>query len=80
MAAEEARAQAGFDRLGDRHGTRAQTAIRFSLANPDVSCVVIGLAELAHLEEALAGAENGPLPDDAVAELNDLYDTEFGGL
>ena len=80
MAQEEARARAVFDRLGDRHGTRAQTAIRFSLANPDVSCVVIGLAELAHLEEALAGAENGPLPDDAVADLNDLYDTEFGGL
>ena len=80
MAQEEARARAVFDRLGDRHGTRAQTAIRFSLANPDVSCVVIGLAELAHLEEALAGAEKGPLPDDAIAELNDLYDTEFGRL
>ena len=80
MAAEEARARAVFDRLGDRYGTRAQTAIRFSLANPDVSCVVIGLAELAHLEEALDGAEMGPLPDEAVAQLSDLYDTEFGRL
>jgi hypothetical protein len=34
--------------------SRAQTAIRFALANPDISGVVVGLAELSHLEVALA--------------------------
>ena len=64
MAAEEARVRAVFNKLGDRYGTRAQTAIRFALANPDLSCVVVGFAEIGHIEEALAGAELGPLPDD----------------
>ena len=70
---EERMAQAAFDALGNSHGTRAQTAIRFVLANPDVSCAILGSAELAHLDEALAGAAMGPLPNDALVRLNDLY-------
>jgi L-galactose dehydrogenase/L-glyceraldehyde 3-phosphate reductase len=73
MAAEEARVRAVFDRLGNRYGTRAQTAIRFALANPDLSCVVVGFAEIGHIEEALAGAGMGPLPDDALAALREVY-------
>jgi L-galactose dehydrogenase/L-glyceraldehyde 3-phosphate reductase len=75
MAAEEARVRAVFDRLGDRYGTRAQTAIRFALANPDLSCVVVGFAEIGHIEEALAGAELGPLPEEALAALREVYET-----
>jgi aryl-alcohol dehydrogenase-like predicted oxidoreductase len=77
---EEKRARAVFARLGDKYGTRAQTAIRFGLANPDVSCVVFGLAELSHLEEALGAAELGPLPQEALDELATLYEAEFEGL
>ena len=73
MAAEEARVRAVFAKLGDRYGTRAQTAIRFALANPDLSCVVVGFAEIAHIEEALAGAEMGPLPGEALAALREVY-------
>ncbi|HEX5078340.1 MAG TPA: aldo/keto reductase [Geminicoccaceae bacterium] len=73
MRAEEARVRAVFAKLGDRHGTRAQTAIRFALANPDLSCVVVGFAEIAHIEEALAGAEMGPLPAEALAALREVY-------
>jgi len=73
MTAEEARVRAVFARLGDRYGTRAQTALRFSLANPDLSCIVVGFAEIAHIEEALAGAALGPLPEDALAELREVY-------
>ena len=62
---EEMRARAVWRRLDERYGTRAQTAIRFALANPDIDCVVVGMAELGHLEEALTAAEMGPLPDDA---------------
>ena len=73
LPSEERRARAVVRRLGERYGTRAQSAIRFALANPDISCVVVGLAELSHLEEALAAAEMGPLPDDALAALREVY-------
>jgi D-threo-aldose 1-dehydrogenase len=75
---EEVRARAVWQRLDERYGTRAQTAIRFALANPDIDCVVVGMAELGHLEEALAAAEMGPLPDEALAELGALYEKGFG--
>ena len=74
---EEARARAVWRVLDERYGTRAQTAIRFALANPDIAGVVVGLAELSHLEEALAAAEMGPLPDEALAELRALYERGF---
>jgi len=73
MAAEEARVRAVFDRLGERYGSRAQTAIRFALANPDLSCVIVGFAEIGHIEEALAGAKMGPLPEEALAALREVY-------
>ncbi len=77
---EEKRADAVFDRLGDKYGSRAQTAIRFGLANPDIACLIFGLAELSHLEEALGAADLGPLPQEALDELNTLYAAQFGGL
>jgi aryl-alcohol dehydrogenase-like predicted oxidoreductase len=75
---EERRARAAFAALGDTYGTRAQAALRFVLANPDVSCAIIGLAEHAHLEEALAGAALGPLPRQALDALEKVYTTDFG--
>jgi L-galactose dehydrogenase/L-glyceraldehyde 3-phosphate reductase len=78
LATEEARARAVFARLGERYGSRAQTAIRFALANPDISCVLVGMAELAHLEEALAAAAIGPLPEQARRELDEVYRSNFG--
>ena len=77
---EERRACAVFERLGDKYATRAQTALRFGLANPDVACVIFGLAELSHLEEALGAAEMDPLPQEALDELTTLYAAEFGAL
>ncbi len=78
LPTEERRAHAAFAALGGAHGTRAQTALRFVLANPDVSCAVIGLAEPAHLEEALAGAALGPLPRQALEPLEEVYTNDFG--
>jgi D-threo-aldose 1-dehydrogenase len=78
LPSEERRARAVVRRLGERYGTRAQSAIRFALANPDIACVVVGLAELSHLEEALAAAEMGPLPADALAGLREVYASGFG--
>jgi aryl-alcohol dehydrogenase-like predicted oxidoreductase len=71
---EAARAQQLFTRLGDAHGTRAQTAIRFALANADLSTVVVGVASLDQLSEALGGFEKGPLPKSALDGIADLTD------
>lgn len=70
IADEEARAAAAFSVLdGDAYGTRAQTALRYALSCPDMSCVVVGMAELDHLEQALAAQRRGGLPDEALARL-----------
>ncbi len=69
MEAEEARAQAVLAALGERPETRAQTAIRFGLSHPAVSTVVFGVAEMAHVRQALAAPGLGPLEEDALAAL-----------
>jgi aryl-alcohol dehydrogenase-like predicted oxidoreductase len=63
--------------LGSRFGTPAQAALRFTLGNRDLSSRVIGIAELAYLDEALAAVERGPLPPEAIAKLDQLWATDF---
>ena len=75
---ESQRAAAAFSALGDEYGSRAQTALRFVLSNPDISCAVFGLAEFSHLREALDAAEMGPLPQSELDKLNQVYATNFG--
>jgi aryl-alcohol dehydrogenase-like predicted oxidoreductase len=70
---EAAKARALFDVLGERYGSRAQTAIRFALAEPRLSCVVFGLAAIEHLEEALSAASMGPLDQAALDEIDSVY-------
>lgn len=77
LAEEERKARAVFEVMGERFGTRAQAAIRFSLASPDIACVAVGMAELSHLDEAIAAAEMGPLPAAALAKLRALYPSDF---
>ena len=67
-----------FAAIGPEHGTRAQVALRFVLSNPDISCAIVGMAELQHLDEALQAQAMGPLPPDALAKLDALYATDFG--
>jgi L-galactose dehydrogenase/L-glyceraldehyde 3-phosphate reductase len=74
---EAKRAHAVLAALGTGYGTRAQAALRFSLANPDLACVVIGLAEPSHLEEAIAAEAAGPLPAEAIARLDAVYAKGF---
>jgi len=80
VAADEARARVVVDAIGDRYGTRAQLAIRYALANPNVSGVLVGMAELSHLDEALAAVEMGPLPQEGLDAIHELVDSGFGGL
>jgi D-threo-aldose 1-dehydrogenase len=75
---EARRADAVYGLLVAEYGTRAQTALRFVLSNPDISCAVFGLAEFGHLEQALAAEAMGPLPLAAVRRLEPLYSTNFG--
>jgi D-threo-aldose 1-dehydrogenase len=72
---EKRRAAAVFAALPS--GSRAQAAVRFSLANPDLSCAVIGLAELDHLEQAIAAQAKGPLPGEALKKLEAVYESNF---
>lgn len=72
-AAEEARAKAVRDVLDAKHGSDAQTALRFGLACPLISTIVVGIGETWHLDEALAAAEMGPLPQSAIAALEPLW-------
>jgi len=77
VAREERRTHAVFTALGAGHGTRAQAAMRFVLANPDVSGVNVGFATDAQLAEALEAFEAGPLPADAIARLEPAYADGF---
>lgn len=77
LNAEAQRARAAMKAAGASGESRAETAIRFSLANPDLSCVVIGLAELEHLDLALKAAEAGPLPAARLSTLRDVWDRNF---
>ena len=78
VAEDERKAKAVFDAIGAGHGTRAQVALRFVLSNPDVSCAIIGSAELQHIDEALQAAEMGPLSTQTLARLDALYESDFG--
>jgi aryl-alcohol dehydrogenase-like predicted oxidoreductase len=73
VESEAAKAKAVFDKLGTAYGTRAQTAIRFALSENKASCVIFGLAELAHLEEALVAQEKGPLPEEVLEKIRSVY-------
>jgi L-galactose dehydrogenase/L-glyceraldehyde 3-phosphate reductase len=78
LATEDKRAAAVFAELGTAYGTRAQTALRFALANTDFACHVIGIADLAQFDEALAAVAMGPLPKEACDRLDALRARNFG--
>ena len=73
IESETRKAASLFDHIGDEYGTRAQTAIRFSLAQPRFSCIIVGLAEIKHLEEAITAHTSGPLSESAMVKINDAY-------
>jgi D-threo-aldose 1-dehydrogenase len=78
LDAEIRNAQAIFNVLGDEYGTRGQTAVRFALSNPDISCIDVGVATKDQLQQTLDAVESGPLPIKALNQLGALYKTNFG--
>ena len=74
-AAEEARAREIWSALEKSDGTHAQAAIRFGLACPGLSTIVVGLGELDHLRLAIEAESMGPLSSSRL----DALDTVLGG-
>ncbi len=80
VAADERRTAMVVEALGDEYGARAQFAVRYALCNPGVSGVLVGFAELEHIDLALGAVEMGPLPEEAMDRLDRLISTDFGRL
>ncbi len=74
VESETMKARAVFEEIGTDFGTRAQTAIRFALAQKKLSCVIFGLAEMDHLEEAIMAQANGPMPHKGIERLKAVYE------
>ena len=70
---EHLRADRLFSILGDQFGTRAQTSIRYALAEHRLSTTIVGLASLDHLSEALMAFKAGPLPASALHMIEASY-------
>ncbi len=71
---DQARAE-GFRFLEDE-GTvtnRVEASLRFALSNTGVSSVLVGYSSLEHLEQAVAYAEKGPLPVEALGRLSEVW-------
>jgi D-threo-aldose 1-dehydrogenase len=71
--AEEARARAVWQVLGSEFGTPAQAALRFGLACKGLSTIEVGMAEIDHLEQALAAEKAGVLPAATHAALEQVW-------
>jgi len=78
LEVETRRAQAALAALGAEHGTRAQTALRFALAQPEFACFVVGLGEPSHLDEVIEAEAKGPLPAEVITRLEPVYASDFG--
>ena len=63
--------------MRDIQGTKAQKALRYGLSNDDMSTIVIGLAEISHLEEALEGYELGSLDEEVLRKIEELQMNNF---
>jgi L-galactose dehydrogenase/L-glyceraldehyde 3-phosphate reductase len=77
LEVETQRARAALAGLGPGHGTRAQTALRFVLANSAFACHVVGLGEPSHLDEVIEAEAMGPLPAADIARLEAVYASGF---
>ena len=54
-------------------GSLVEAAIRFALSKAEVSTTLVGLSSLEQLEQAVEYAAKGPLPDEALARLQEVW-------
>ncbi len=66
--------------LGREFQSLAQVAIRFALMKAEVSTVLVGFSNNAHIDEAIACSGAGGLSQETVARLRRLWQTDFGKL
>ena len=66
--------------LGHEGKSLAQAAIRFGLMKSEVSTVLVGFSNTAHIDEAVACSGAGGLSQDAITKMRQLWDTDFGGI
>ncbi len=64
--------------LADETRTRAQAALRFVLAFPEVAVTIPGIKTPAQAEENLGASEAAPLTEEEVRKVSDLYSRDFG--
>jgi L-galactose dehydrogenase/L-glyceraldehyde 3-phosphate reductase len=55
-----------------RYDSPLELALRFALATPGISTVLVGFSDLGQLEDALRWTRRGPLPADVVRRVVDL--------
>ena len=55
-----------------------QAAIRFGLMNPNVSTVLVGFSNTAHIDEAVACSGAPALSDEQLGKVRQLWKTDFG--
>ena len=55
-----------------------EASLRFALTNPGVSSVLVGYSSLEHLEQSVEFAARGPLPQEAMARLPEVW-SQFTG-
>ncbi|MDI7259226.1 MAG: aldo/keto reductase [Thermodesulfobacteriota bacterium] len=66
--------------LSRNDNSLAQSAIRFALMKPEVSTVLVGFSNIAHIEEATACSGTGGLPEEDMARMKQLWETDFGRI
>ena len=74
---DEKRAEKLFRYLPKSQYTMAQQALRFSLANQKISCVVLGLASLSELKESLHVASVPPMDQPSLEKLKQVYNSNY---
>lgn len=56
-----------------------EASLRFALGNAGVSSVLVGYSSLEHLEQAVAAADKGPLPQEVLTRLSEVWAGFVGG-
>jgi aryl-alcohol dehydrogenase-like predicted oxidoreductase len=66
--------------LGVEGNRLTQAAIRFGLMNSNVSTVLVGFSNTAHIDEAVACSGAPALSEEQLAKVRQLWETDFGTL
>ena len=64
--------------LGVDGKSLTQEAIRFGLMKSEVSTVLVGFSNTSHIDEAVACSGAGGLPQEKMAKIRQLWDSDFG--